>query len=77
MDESMHALVFSQVFKNLLKFKTRILVTSSLPTLAKVDRVAVLKDGKIEAIGPFDEIRTEQEVQEILETLGKVGTDLN
>ena len=50
-----------------LKNKTRILITHKIPLLTDVDRIIVLKDGKISEQGSYDElIETKGEFSEIL-----------
>jgi ABC-type multidrug transport system fused ATPase/permease subunit len=49
--------IFADLISGALKDKTRVLVTNALQYLPRCDRVAVLIDGEIRAIGSFDEVR--------------------
>ena len=56
MDTDARKKVFSQVFLNILKFRTRVLVTNSADLLRHADRIIVLKDGRIQATGSYNEL---------------------
>ena len=56
MDTDARKKVFSQVFLNILKFRTRVIVTNSADLLRHADRIIVLKDGRIQATGSYNEL---------------------
>mgnify|MGYP003912525127 CR=1 FL=1 len=56
LDANVRKKIFSQVFQGMLKQKTRILVTHAIDFLHLTDRIIVIKDGKIQAFGTFNEL---------------------
>jgi ABC-type multidrug transport system fused ATPase/permease subunit len=57
--------VFSQVFNGLLKDKTRILVTHAVEFIHLADRVVLMKDGCIEAMGTPEELKDHEYIREL------------
>ena len=51
----------------MLKKKTRILVTHAIDFLHLSDRIIVLKDGKIQAFGTFEELEDDPHMKGVLE----------
>lgn len=59
MDSHVGKHIFDQVLssnKGILKSSTRILVTNALYMLKEVDRIVLLKNGHVEAVGQYDEL---------------------
>lgn len=56
LDSSVRKKIFTQVFQGMLKNKTRILVTHAIDFLHFADRLVILKEGKIQAIGTYQEL---------------------
>ena len=56
LDANVRKKIFKKVFQGLLKDKTRVLVTHAIEFLHLTDRILVLKDGKIQAQGTFEEL---------------------
>ena len=59
LDANVRKLIFKQVFQGLLKKKTRVLVTHAIDFLHLADRICVLKNGEIQAIGTFQELQND------------------
>ena len=55
------------MFQGTLKKKTRILVTHAIDFLHLTDRIVVVKEGKIQAVGTYDELQSNPVLQEVLE----------
>lgn len=67
-DPSVASSLFNDCFKDFLKGKTIILVTHSLQFLQYSDHVVLLKNGKIELQGTYDEmIKNENSFKELIE----------
>ena len=66
MDVDARKKIFAQVFLNILKFKTRILITNSLDLLNQSDRILVMKDGRIQMTGTYSELQSDPEFLEVL-----------
>jgi len=66
LDANVRKKIFKHVFQGMLKDKTRILVTHAIDFLHFTDRIAVLKDGKIQAFGTFEELADDPHLQEVL-----------
>lgn len=54
LDANVKKKIFLNVFAKHCKDKTRVLVTHAIDFLGLVDRVIVMKEGRIVAQGPFD-----------------------
>lgn len=66
--------LFEQCLRDFLKEKTVILVTHQLQFLQYVDQIVILSNGRVEAVGSFDNLRDRGlDLMEILET-GKEET---
>lgn len=59
--------VFKQVLNGLLRDKTRILVTHAVEYIHLADRIVLMKDGMISAIGTPDELKDHSYIREIAE----------
>ena len=57
LDANVRKKIFKQVFQGLLKQRTRILVTHAVDFLHLADRIVVLKDGKIQAEGHYNDMQ--------------------
>ena len=60
--------IFKEIFQGLLKNKTRILVTHAVDFLHLVDRLIIMKDGKIQAQGTMKTLKDNQHLQQVLDT---------
>ena len=56
LDANVRKAIFKQVFQKLLKDKTRILVTHAIDFVHLADKIVIMKDGKIQAKGTFEEL---------------------
>jgi len=65
--------IFDQVFLDELKGKTRILVTHAVDFLDKVDRIIIMDHCKIKYMGTYDELKDNEVIQHIIETLKEVS----
>ena len=50
--------IFEQVFQGLLKDKTRILVTHAVDFAHLADRIVIMDQGKIQAMGNYEELQS-------------------
>ena len=72
LDANTKAKIFDELFWDELKFKTRILVTHAVDFLDRVDRIAIMEYGVIKYIGTYDELKDNEVIQHIIETLKEV-----
>ena len=56
LDANVKKLIFKEVFQGLLLEKTRVLITHAIDFLHLADRLLVIKDGKIQALGTYEEL---------------------
>ena len=56
LDSSVRKKIFTQVFQGMLKKKTRILVTHAIDFLHFADKLVILKEGRIQAVGTYQEL---------------------
>ena len=63
--------VFKQVINGLLRNKTRILVTHAVEYIHLADRIVLMKDGMISAIGTPEELKDHSYIKEIAEIQAK------
>lgn len=63
--------VFKQVINGLLRNKTRILVTHAVEYIHLADRIVLMKDGMISAIGTPEELKDHSYIREIAEIQAK------
>ena len=66
LDANVRKCIFKEVFQGLLKDKTRVLVTHAIDFLHLSDRICVIKDGKIQAIGTYEELQGDPHLQEVI-----------
>ena len=66
LDANVRKKIFAKVFMKKLKNKTRVLVTHAVDFLQLVDRVVVMKGGKIEMCGTFNDLKESEYLVEIL-----------
>ena len=59
LDANVRKKIFKHVFQGMLKEKTRILVTHAIDFLHFTDKIIVLKEGKIQAFGTFDDLQND------------------
>ena len=78
---ALDAAVKKKIFKNLflehLKNKTRILVTHAVDFLHLVDRILVIKDGKVSLDGSYDELKKEEYLQQLIKIYKTNQTEQN
>jgi ATP-binding cassette subfamily C (CFTR/MRP) protein 1 len=73
LDANVKKHVFEEVFLDELKDKTRILVTHAVDFLEDVDRIVIMDKGEIKYIGTYDELKDNEVIQHIIETLKQVS----
>ena len=66
LDANVRKKIFERVFQNMLKDKTRILVTHAIDFLHLADRIVVMKDGQIKTMGTYEEVLKNPIVEEIV-----------
>ena len=66
-DMTVRKRIFNQVFRGILKDKTRILVTHAVDFIHLADKVLLMKDGKIDAFGTPEELEEHEYLKEIRE----------
>ena len=67
LDANVRKLIFKEVFQGLLKDRTRVLVTHAIDFLHLADRLLVIKDGQIQALGTYEELKNDPHLQEVIE----------
>ena len=67
LDAKVKAKIFKEVFKGLLKDKTRVLVTHAVDFVHLADKILIMKDGRIQEIGTFKELEKSKYMQQIIE----------
>ena len=60
LDANVRKKIFNEVFKGLLKHKTRILVTHSIDFVHLADKIVIMKEGRIKAQGSFEELKDDK-----------------
>ena len=66
LDANVKKRIFKEVFQGMLKDKTRVLVTHAIDFLHLSDRICVIKDGTIQAIGSYSELQGNPHLQEVI-----------
>lgn len=66
LDANVRKKIFKQVFQGTMASKTRILVTHAIDFLHLTDRIVVMKDGCVQAIGTYEELQTNPVLQEVI-----------
>ena len=59
LDANVRKRIFKEVFKGMLRDKTRVLVTHAIDFLHLADRLCVIKDGRIQAFGTYQELQND------------------
>ena len=59
LDANVRKRIFKEVFKGMLRDKTRVLVTHAIDFLHLADRLCVIKDGQIQAFGTYQELQND------------------
>ena len=67
LDANVRKKIFKQVFQGTLSKKTRVLVTHAIDFLHLTDRIIVMKEGRVMAVGTYNELQTNSVLQEVLE----------
>lgn len=66
LDANVRKRIFKEVFQGMLRGKTRVLVTHAIDFLHLSDRICVIKDGEIQAIGTYEELQGNSHLQEVI-----------
>ena len=66
LDANVKKKIFKHVFKGKLEEKTRILVTHAIDFLHVVDSIILLNQGKIVFKGPYEEVKTNPYLMELV-----------
>ena len=56
LDANVRKSIFKEVFKGMLREKTRVLVTHAVDFLHLADKIVVMKAGQIQAMGSYDDL---------------------
>ena len=67
LDASVKKKIFKNLFLNKLKDKTKVLVTHSMDFLHKVDKIVILKEGEVHAVGTYNELKSNEYFLQVLE----------
>ncbi len=67
LDANVKKNIFEKVFVGELKNKTRILVTHAVDFLHLVDKIFVIKEGKIILQGPYESIKNDPDLLKIMQ----------
>ena len=67
LDAHVRKQIFMQVFQNILKDRTRILVTHAIDFVHLADRVLIMKEGKIAAQGSYDELKDNEYMKQVMD----------
>jgi ABC-type bacteriocin/lantibiotic exporter with double-glycine peptidase domain len=71
LDANVRKLIFKEVFQGMLKTKTRVLVTHAVDFLHLTDKIIVMKGGKVQANGSFEELQSDPHLIEVLDIYKK------
>jgi len=66
LDANVKKKIFKNVFMRKFAKKTRILVTHAIDFLHLVDQILLIKDGKIVLCGPFQEVKENPYLKELV-----------
>ena len=66
LDANVRKRIFNRVFQDMLKDKTRVLVTHAIDFLHLADKIVVMKDGEVKCVGDYDEVLENEIVKEIV-----------
>ena len=66
LDAHVRKMIFKKVFCDILKDKTRILVTHAVDFVHLADRIVIMDEGRIDAMGTFEELQEHGYMKEIL-----------
>ena len=68
-DANVKKRLFKKVFKGLLEGKTRVLVTHAVDFLEHVDKIVIMKEGRIVNFGTYEELLSCEYFKQVLATL--------
>lgn len=71
LDAHVRKQIFKRVFRDMLRNKTRILVTHAIDFMHLADRVVVMKEGEIKVQGTYEEVLENEIVKEIVKVHNK------
>jgi ATP-binding cassette subfamily C (CFTR/MRP) protein 1 len=66
LDANVRKLIFNQVFQGMLKEKTRILVTHAVDFLHLADKIIVMSQGQVKAVGTYNELQDDEHLKKVL-----------
>ena len=66
LDAHVRKMIFKKVFCDILKDKTRILITHAVDFVHLADRIIIMDDGEIDAQGTFEDLQQHPYMKEIL-----------
>ena len=66
LDANVRKFIFNQVFQGMLKEKTRILVTHAVDFLHLADKIIVMSQGQVKAVGTYNELQDDEHLKKVL-----------
>ncbi len=71
LDANVRKSIFKQVFQGLLENKTRILVTHAVDFLHLADKIIVMNQGEVQAMGTYQELQQDEHLMEVIKIYTK------